>query len=437
MQDLSSCDPREAFEQLAPLLSRSLLLRSSSAARELHAFLGAVNEGDMLMALSAYHALSFELLSAPARRVSGDLWHDFLLHTLLCEPHFFARQAAAGNVDEASSAMMSEELSVFSTLSTLSDELLIRLAQSRSRAIKLKPRQARDNIEMFSTAVWSGGSARSLPTPAEQQSPSAFSGELLFSSWKYGDAGLRGSFVADEALEELYARLLENHDWSSQLEGLRCFFASYGCGGFLKDRAFRFDKGALVPLPPKALSPIPEPVCLPKLHEQILDNTIRFMQGEPPMHMLLSGGPGMGKSSQAYSMAYELPELRLILAGEGCDLFRVFELISEQPFKFLLLLDEVSPLSIDSRAFCALPENVLIIITTESAETLEWAQRIPFPSLKTESFSAFVESVLENEFVICNMAELKNACVDYQVDARSHLSISAALRLAERFKVQG
>ena len=440
MQDLNQCEPREVCEQLAPLLSRSFLLRGGAPAASLFSFLGALNDGDLLLAVSSYHDLRAALFECPARRVSGDLWRDYLLHVLLCEPHAFARQAAAGQLDDAVSAMMLEELSVLGTLSTLSDELLIRLAQSRSRALKLKPRQARDNIEMFSNAVWSGGSARALPTPAEQK-PSAspsYSGELAFSALKYGEPGLDGSFVADGALEELYARLLEDPRWETQIEGLRCFFASYGCGIFLRERAFRYTQGALHPLPARAVAPLPEPVCFPKEHEQILDHVIRFMQGEPPMHMLLCGGAGMGKSAQILSLVHELPEVRLVVAGPDADFFHLFSLIAAQPSKFLLLLDDVSPASLCSRDFCALPENVLVVVTSRAQEqNLEWAQRIVLPALKAEAFNAFVESVLEYNRVLCDASDVHNACVDYQVDARSHLSVAAALRLAERFRVQG
>ncbi len=440
MQDLNKCEPREAFALIAPLVSRSLLLRGSEAAASLRAFLSAADEGELLLAHSAYHELVAALLAAPARRVSGDLWRDYLLYLLLCTPHAFARQAAAGQVDDAVRAMMAEELCVLGSLSTLCDELLIRLAQSQGRARKLKPRQARDNIEMFSTAVWSGGSGRSLPTPAEQQSsaPTPLSGELQFTSWKYAEPALHGSYVADGALEELYARLLESPNWAAQLEGLRCFFGSYGCGSFLCERAFRFIKNELVPLPRRMLAPLLEPVCFPAEHEQILDNVIRFMQGESAMHMLLCGGAGMGKSAQVYSVVHELPEARLVCADADADFFRLFALLSSQPFRFILLLDDVSPQALCGRDFYALPENVLVIVTTrESAQTLEWAQRIAFPSLKAERFRAFVEELLEQSYVICDAAELHNACVDYQVDARSHLSVAAALRLAERFRVQG
>lgn len=440
MKDLSQCEAREAYECLAPLLCRSLLLRDDESAAQLSLFFHAVNEGDLLLSLKAYHDFSAALFTAPARRVSGNLWQDYLLYILLEKPNPFSRRAAASRLDEASLAMLKEELSILGALSTLSDELLIRFAQSRGRALKLKPRQARDNIEMFSNAVWSGGSARSLPTPSEQQQSAGFSfnGELEFTSLCYGEASLCDHYVCDEALEEIYARLLEKPDWAAQLEDLRCFFSSYGCGIFLRTRALRFYQGSFCELKAEVLRPLAEPVCFPKEHEQIMENVIRFMQGDARAHMLLCGGAGMGKSAQIFSVVYELPEARLVMADEKEDLFALFALLSEQPLKFVLLFDGVSPNALPSSAFCVLPENVLVVVTTRSqSETLEWAQRIVFPSLSGEAFHAFVEDLLESSYVICESTELHNACVDAQVDARSHLSVASALRLAERFRVQG
>ena len=343
MLDFRQCEPREAFSRLSALLTRSLLLRKTPVLDALGEFLDAVNRGDMLLCSSAYHALLFALADSGARRVSGDLWRDYLLHILLTAPHPFARSTAAGKADAALGALMETELSVLGSLSTLEDKTLLAIAQNRVRELKLKSRQARDNIELFSTAVWSGGSARALPGTEEVKSVPAFTGELDFTSWRYGEVGLCDAYIADEALEELYLRLLADFHWEEQLETLRCFFSAYGCGAFLRERAFRYTNGALVPLPAHILAPLPAPVCLSAEHDMLMDQVIRFMQGESPSHILLSGAAGMGKSAQVYSVAYELPEVRLIVADADAELFSLFELLASQPFKFLLLLDDVRP----------------------------------------------------------------------------------------------
>ena len=66
----------------------------------------------------------------------------------------------------------------------------------------------------------------------------------------------------------------------------------------------------------------------------------------------------MGKSAQIFSVVYELPEARLVMADEKEDLFALFALLSEQPLKFVLLFVGVSPNALPSSAFCVLPENV-------------------------------------------------------------------------------
>lgn len=436
MRDLKNCEPREALTLIAPLVSQSLLLRQSDCIKPLRALLSAVNTGDALLCCDAYHDLTACLLNAPVRRVSGDLWHDYLLHLLLCTPHGFARQAAAGTEDGAFYAAMRVELAVLGSLSTLTGETLVHMIESRLQSARLKPRQARDNIELFSTAVWSGGTARALPTPEDQKASAAFTGELHFHGWHYGEPGLHDSYAADGALEEIYARLLENPLWEERVEDVRCFFASYGCGVFLKSRAFRYQDNRLSPLPESALAQLPEPVCFPAQREQITDALIRFMQGEGTTHLLLNGGAGMGKTAQILSLPYELPELRLVETRATASLDALFALLAAQPLKFLLLLDDVPPAAIPTDLLQTLPPNVLVCVTTRENAPLEWAQRIAFPPLKAEAFCRFVSEVLEEGLVLCDHASVQNACVDHQVDARDQLSVSAALRLAERLRVQ-
>ena len=437
MRDLKDCEPQEAFALIAPLVAQSLLLRESACAKPLRAFLAAVNAGDALCACDAYHDLTACLLYAPVRRVSGDIWHDYLLHLLLCTPHAFARQAAAGPVDEAAYAAMRAELSVLGSLSTLTGASLVRMMEGRLQAARLKPRQARDNIELFSTAVWSGANARALPTPEDKQLPAPFTGALHFHAWHYGEPGLHDSYAADEALEEIYARLLENPLWDARIEDVRCVFASYGCGMFLQSRAFGYQEGKLSPLPESAIAPLAEPICFTEQREQVTDALIRFMQGESVSHLLLFGPAGMGKTAQALSLVYELPELRLVQTRALAALADLCALLACQPLKFLLLLDDVAPADVPTFLPHLLPPNVLVCVTTRQNAPLEWAQRIAFPPLKAEAFTRFVGAALAQRMVVCDRAQLQNACVDHQVDARDQLSVSAALRLAERLRVQG
>jgi len=432
-----------------PLLKRSLLLREAAETggacpvRALTEFLCCANAGDMLEALGAYHDFYAALLHAPVRRVSGDLWKDYLLHLLLLTPHAFARAAAAHTAGAELDSMLRAELDTLGALSTLTGTQLSRMARDKGRERRLKPRQARDDIEMFSNAVWSGGSARALPTPAAQKSAAVREAELEeeqdFPALHYGEPGLSESYAADEALEELYARLLEDGDWAKHREALRGFFAAYGCGPFLQSRALRYTQGRFLPLPESIAAPLQAPYadCFIAEREQIADNAIRFMQGEPFCHMHLCGGAGMGKSAQVYALLHELPAARLVLAEAKEPLFELFAALAAQPLRFFLLFDASAPdaLEVPARALC--PQNVCIVCTSrEESAAADWAQRIHFPPLRPESFQDLVRSSLgaleaaAGESPALPERALANACVDYQVEARGRLSPRGAETLS-------
>lgn len=437
MLSFRDCDPRESFSRLGVLLTRSLLLRDGAVCERLCAFLGALNSGDMMLCSREYHSMLFELASCPSRRVSGDLWRDYLLHTLLCTPHAFARQSAAGKTDEAVSSLMKTELSILGALSTLEDSALVNIAQGRMRELKLRSRQAKDNIELYSTAVWSGAASRPLPKQEEQRASFPAGAELDFTSWKYGEEGLRDSYVADEALEELYLRLLADHKWEEQLETLRCFFSAYGCGEFLRSRAFRYSGGRLCPLPSDTLSPLPAPVCFPEEHDFILDRVIAFMQGEAPSHLFIYADSGMGKTAQMLSAVYELPEVRLVIADESANISVLLSLLGSQPLKFLLFFDGVEPSCIDSPELFPLPENVMLAISSKTDDCPEWACRVALPALRPERFTSFVEDVMEERMILCPTAHTYKACADYQNISHGRLTVAGALRLAESLRGAG
>lgn len=439
--DLSRCEPREGIATLCALLSRSLLLRDQPPIERLWQLLEALNAGDALCACRAYHALSAALLQVPARRVSGDLWRDYLLYVLLQTPHLLAKQAAGGDTATAL-PFLREELGILGALCTLTGRELARMIEARRTEARLKGRQARDDIELFSTAVWSGGSKRALPTPAaEAAAPAPFTGELRYTGWQYGEPGLRDVFASDAALEEIYARLLGAgadagagagvRGWSGYAEDLCCFFAAYGYGPLLQTRAFVWQNG-LVPLP-RAIAPMPEPVFFPRQHEALLEQVIRFMQGETPVPMLLVGGAGMGKTAMALSVPEELPEVRLVLARPEDLHPPLLDTLAAVSLKFLLLLDGVEVTEIPTLLPRLLPPNVLLCVTARQG-TLEWARRIEIPPLSGERFTELVCGLLRARGIMADYAAVRSACVDHQVDARDRLSAAAAVRIAASFE---
>lgn len=451
MADFSSCSCREGMEEAYLLLSKLVFSRDErpdSPFSLLGAFLDALNCGELLGACRSYHALTDALLRAPARRVSGDLWLDYLLWLTVETEHPFAASAAKKRRDDDVFAAMRAELSTLYALSKLNDAALKRFAQERYRELKLKPRTARDSAELISTALWSGNAAK--PQPPKEEKPvippaAVFQMDFDWAVWRYGEMRLSEQYVSDEALEEIYVRLLSGKPWPNLIDDLWNFFASYGCGGFLRHRAFQYERGGLFPLDESTLAPLPAVSLYERERSELLENTIRFMQGARCRNIAITGAVGTGKTTQVLSLAYELPEVRLIAvdASSCMSLTPLFERLRAQPLRFLVLLDGVdfsssyaASLMSSLLALRAQPENVLLYATSLSAAGGESAfpveVELAYPPLK--EFVEFVAEILEQDNVRAPYETVRNACIDYQVDAHDRLTCAGALRVAEAVK---
>ena len=242
------------------LLYRSGRAGDDPALIQLRALMEGLLAFDLTGAVYAYHQLTAALLQKGDRRVSGDLFKDHLLGLAVHQAHAFARMAARGQREEALWLLMQEELSVLGSLSQLTSQDVARYTRERQQALAMRPRQGKDALSVVATAAWGGGSTRPLPRedgegPIPQPGP-FLKAPFAFTPWQYGEPGLTDAYAADEALEEIYLRLLSAKDWGQLTEDLYNFFASYGCGPFLQHRGFRLEPdGSLTPLPDAAFTP--------------------------------------------------------------------------------------------------------------------------------------------------------------------------------------
>ncbi len=448
MRDFRECDPTKGAERIAALTSRLTVLRDETGGPLdiLREFAYTLSVGDTPGAYRVYHDLARALLLCGARRVSGDLFMDYLLWLVLAREHAFALMAASGRLEAPEQLAMKADLAALGELATLASADLVRMANERHRDLQLRTRYPKDDISAMSTALWSG----SAPRPVQQeQKPNglpasiALPPEQEWLPWHYGEQSFPGEWAADEALEEVYLRLLKSPDWRGACDDLWNLFASYGSGDFLKSRVFFVKGGALLPA---ESTPWVCPVSYYDAQRlRLTESVIAFMRGEAASHALIYGPEGCGKTALALNLAEDLPELRVVVADDpaNADVFWLIEKLRREPLRFLLLLDGVDADACASKVLlCAcsrggLPQNVLLAATSRepgSPGTFPLTIEMKYPRIS--DFIDIVCELLETQDEPFDRQEVRNLCVDLQVDAREKLTMTAAVAAANRYKAQ-
>lgn len=447
MQNMQENDYKTGVKNINMVLSGLSVHRSMLEEKPvicLRSLLYAITEGDIPLALEHAGALYESLLCCGARRISGNLFTDYILSSILEKPNIFSDLAARSYMDEAVSVAMRSDLQLLSRLRGLDSEMIDGFISGRIKELRQKVNSPnRDNISAMSSAAWSGGDISKLKIEEKrpQQSYSQYQLEAVppVQEWTYGDFGLNDMYIADEAMEEVYLRLIENSDWRSQADDLWNFFASYGNGIFLKNRAFIYNDGDLRLLPDSVYTPLPTPWLYEEQHNAIIENFIAFMQGDRRANMLCYGPDGLGKTRQILSVLEELPEARLVAVGKtDAHMFeKLIERLAGQPLKFIVLFENISRdinLKILESCLCGLtaqPENVLICATSQESCMLSMLPlqiRFAYPDIT--QFSKFVAELLKDMDVIIDFQTVKNICVDHQVEVKGALTVSSAVRIA-------
>lgn len=386
-------------------------------------FVNKVCAGDIRSARACFSLLDAELVSGHlgtcSRRVSGNLLTDSILEAILMSENPFSCLAAQGIMDAPLFNAMQDELSILERLNQISEEDFINI-------LNLLCTPQRDAASVVANAAWSGTGVRHVPKDyLQRRDPLSGIPIRALRSWDYGEFEITGHWFADEALAEMYKRFIMTEDWGKLTESLWSFHATYGTGDFLRYRNFYFD-GKLKPLPELRVN---EYIELPsdgfyapeETYSILLNNVIAFMRNERNEPMLITGESGSGKTRLMLRLVEELPELRLVnVIGSYEKLPEVFEILSSQPQKFIVLLDNFEESMTKNILNAIIPDNILIAACAEypnqNANICSLFTVSAFllnPHAHRESLKPILTEILRSNGIKCEITVALERCEHY------------------------
>ena len=159
--------------------------------------------------------------------------------------------------------------------------------------------------------------------------------------------------------------------------------AKNGTGDFAKYKAFTFRGGRLIPVEHI------DPIRLTDLknyelqRNQVVENTVAFLNGLPAQNVLLYGDRGCGKSSTIKAILNEYDQLRMIELpkAEIAGLGDLYAMLKDIPMHFIVTIDDLTFTQDDERfgllkatldgSLSARPDNILIYATTNRRKLIK------------------------------------------------------------------
>ena len=450
--------PKEGAKRLTFLLSRLTVLRqllSTEPVERLFELCGAIAEEDCTAAAVRYHAMTAALLDQSIRRVTGDIWKDFLFSQILESKNRFSVLAAQRRMDPPVQVAMEQDLRMLQELFALTGKQLTEWIgaiapkqekQDEQRTAKKYGNE--ENISRMASSAWGGGyftREKQKPRPAEPETKAQLPDELELENWVgwlYDDPGERLEYAADDGLAVIYRRFLAEEDWGRLAAPLVEFHQQYGCGEFLRWRAFvAADEGMqgldLADCLDWDALDVPGPQ-----KERLYANTIRFLHTGKGENALLYGPDGMGKSSLVMALAKELPELRIIVLAQRdfSASMETLRSLSAQPFRFIALMDDLALSDREYRRLKAafktqlgasFPALLYATSNTRPADSSLFGLEIGFELLTEDQFRLQVEDAVHEEGGVIGPQALAEY-VRHWRESGGELSLRAARRLAGR-----
>ena len=138
--------------------------------------------------------------------------------------------------------------------------------------------------------------------------------------------------------------MYENGNADIDFEQAEKYIETYGNSFYANNTAFIYKNGELEKVEHFDKIKLSELKSYETQRKAVIDNTMRFINGQRYNNVLLYGDRGTGKSCTVKAIVNEYPELRIVLVPRSSvmSLYDIYDRLRGLPLKFILFLDDMS-----------------------------------------------------------------------------------------------
>lgn len=433
----------------------------------------AILSKDFKEAVDIYIKLCSDLILQRCRRVTGNIWKDFVFSQLFEQEHKFAQLAKQRIWDPLLNNAFKSDLKALEMLFNIDSSDLLEMINNEQEIHKSIQKETfekpiaetvDDGISKIAMIAWAGNSdanevAKSLKN-TKQLKKNTKQNNLIdnkidnrainnakldidikkLPNWSYDEAGKHVVYESDNHLSDLYRYFLTNKKWEDNIQKLYDFFSINGTSEFLKHRFFIALDDTLEGIDSFDAPEWDEIICTKNQKERLYANTLKYFHTSKADNVLLYGNAGMGKSTMVYSIFKEITDIRMIIVA--CkrfeDVIKLIKKIQSQPFKFVLFFsdmyfetNELARLKILLDA--KYNKNIIVYATSNHNfnNNSLFGQRIEFEPLSQEEFLQCVKNIVKKKHVYVNDAIILEQYEEFDFNEKDNLNIVEAYQLSE------
>ena len=385
-------------------------LTEKGCLKTLSSIIAALLSDNPYIAMQGYSKMTAHLLESHSRRVSGNLFADYIIAILCEDENEFSMACAKHELNDSLRNAFLSDVQILLQITQLNSEKIAEYINSTDAA------KAADKITDLTSAVWGGSIA-----VHNNRNDNAFS--LI--SWNYTETEPVVSYVNDEMLTGVYDTIITG-DAQECVNALTELFENCGTGKHLRYRLFVSDEDKLLSgidgsfLPDNLL-----PVLFSEQYAYLEESMRDFAEKGKRSNTVVCGAHGTGKTTMCLMTERSFPELGYVYVT-ACSMPNVkalFEKLSAQPLRFIVIFDDIQDFT-EIKPYIGTflqPENIMCICISDNETDCDIFD--PATAAKYICDISFTDESVE---------AVRNMCMDIQIETKKALGFGAVKEILRK-----